>query len=1151
MPVNLIDPQGKTVEVPDEGVAAALAQGFRREQADEAVGRVGNDARQEIYGGAGGKVAAFGAGALSGATLGLSDVGLSALGGGEDLKALRDVNPYTSAAGQVAGQIAAAFVPGGQLTPAGMLARTAEEGVQVARGLGGVRGALGVVGVSGLEGAAQNAGTYLGDVAIGDRELTAEGMAGALGHGFAFGAVAGGATYGIEKGTIAARRLFSRSFEGGEQGAIDAASAFERTSDEVLAAHDDVYQIAKARYAEIQKAKAAAVEQRGYADVELAQAKLDKFRTPAPAEAAPHAPATSGEPSTVTTSSSPTSPKKQTWPEFMSGKMGRYMKSEGGHAGAMKRLSKEWEEYNAAPSTAAVAEAPLAPATSSAAPSTAAVGGDVTRLERQLQEMPSQVAGGATLQDLNAARTAPATTEQLIGPQLADEEAKLGDAIKTYEDRRAKVNDWVSRIKNPRTSYEAESTAASIGAGQKPSVRARRTQALNEDVFVEQSGGQLRTIGKGEHTLEDLTPNSRILARSNGDDFSRGAQLDEMYQDAIERAARSESRDAMDVALNEAADIEKQIHAHVLKNKPENAAVIEKIDALREAAGTSGYHAAFKRAERLAEREAEAAVPKLGRVNPEEEAAYQQALRGEGPRGPVDTSFLGDAERTGQQMRGEMIQAERAKKGLPPLSDDELAKAVVGKKSATVIDDVDEAAKVLTNYEKAGADLVDAVGDAAPPKAKDHAAGVRKAEGDAERKVNDRTARAVDDHVNEIYGPTRRTPDERIATARDAKLEANSQLAKLKVQEGEARKQVAELRPRKSGARPKQKAPDAPTAPEPASRVGRLADVGAVLEAANQVGIPGVPKPSDLPIVGPLLGMYLKFRALKAVAGKMSGRIPATGEARAAALAARTKERAAQSVDRMLGLAERNVSKIRQPTIATSVRVSEILSKRLHDDGEPDAPKGATQAELVAVRVRELSNAVANPQSVIARVRRELRDITDPDLIAAAEQHELRKLNYLHDKAPKAPEQSQFTKRPWIPAPSEVSRFVRRIEVANDPVVALEAVEQKNITPEAAEALRATSPKLFAQVQQRLVERSIDMDKAIPYQQQVRMSVLFDVDLDRSLVPETIASLQASFGQGTSTAPPMTQGAPMPSVASAPNLTAMFQTASDRRASRQ
>ncbi|PCH95668.1 MAG: hypothetical protein COB83_08095 [Gammaproteobacteria bacterium] len=38
---------------------------------------------------------------------------------------------------------------------------------------------------------------------------------------------------------------------------------------------------------------------------------------------------------------------KKTWHQFMKGKMGPYMKSEGGHAAAMRRLAKEYKIYKA------------------------------------------------------------------------------------------------------------------------------------------------------------------------------------------------------------------------------------------------------------------------------------------------------------------------------------------------------------------------------------------------------------------------------------------------------------------------------------------------------------------------------------------------------------------------------------------------------------------------------------------------------------------------------------------------------------------------------------------------------------------------------------------------------------------------------------
>jgi hypothetical protein len=72
------------------------------------------------------------------------------------------------------------------------------------------------------------------------------------------------------------------------------------------------------------------------------QAMLDALPKPgaAAAEAAPAAAA-----------------PRQTWSEFTRGKMGPYMASEGGHAGAMKRLGEEWTAYKAGGELPGAAEA--------------------------------------------------------------------------------------------------------------------------------------------------------------------------------------------------------------------------------------------------------------------------------------------------------------------------------------------------------------------------------------------------------------------------------------------------------------------------------------------------------------------------------------------------------------------------------------------------------------------------------------------------------------------------------------------------------------------------------------------------------------------------------------------------------------------------
>ena len=122
--VNMVDPEGNVHAVPPDEVSNAIAVGFRRESSQQATDRIAGEVKEDIYGNAGGKIAAATAGALRSATFGLSDAALAAAGGADDLRALREVNPGASAVGEVAGALVA---PGGAGAPgeAAMLTRAA------------------------------------------------------------------------------------------------------------------------------------------------------------------------------------------------------------------------------------------------------------------------------------------------------------------------------------------------------------------------------------------------------------------------------------------------------------------------------------------------------------------------------------------------------------------------------------------------------------------------------------------------------------------------------------------------------------------------------------------------------------------------------------------------------------------------------------------------------------------------------------------------------------------------------------------------------------------------------------------------------------------------------------------------------------------
>lgn len=252
--VNVVDAYGQAAAVPEEQALAVLQSGGRLEAPEETASRV----EQEKYGTVGQQAITAGESALSGATLGLSDVGLSEVLGDEyrtERAARERVNPLIATGSEVAGAIAPLIASGGTSAvargasligaptrAAAALGGLAERGV--ARGLG----ALGIEGTSVLgrgaatgarlaaggaaEGALYGAGEALSEAALapgGNYDHVGEKLWAGFKRGGGLGAIAGGglgfvggaasraAERGMEKlvGADGLKALLERTAQGG------------------------------------------------------------------------------------------------------------------------------------------------------------------------------------------------------------------------------------------------------------------------------------------------------------------------------------------------------------------------------------------------------------------------------------------------------------------------------------------------------------------------------------------------------------------------------------------------------------------------------------------------------------------------------------------------------------------------------------------------------------------------------------------------------------------------------------------------------------------------------------------------------------------------------------------------------------------------
>lgn len=299
---TLYDGEGKAVEVPLAETSRALAAGLgfapgQRVFVADAAGRVREtdaagalsffgsveglggraataselqeQSDREAYGGTLGQVGAGAAGLARGASLGLSDVAISELGGEgarEGLRKLEQYNPTTSTVAEVGGALAPALLSGGGSAPAsggaaaaraggGLLARGAGTAARVVsapsraaeavgRGVAGrLGGALGaeslaarvVAGAAApaVEGAIGAAAQEAARAYVDDSPLTADRLLAAGATGLALGAGAG-ATFALGGEAIAAGgRAVGRGIEGGTRAAVEGAGKLARAGGEL------------------------------------------------------------------------------------------------------------------------------------------------------------------------------------------------------------------------------------------------------------------------------------------------------------------------------------------------------------------------------------------------------------------------------------------------------------------------------------------------------------------------------------------------------------------------------------------------------------------------------------------------------------------------------------------------------------------------------------------------------------------------------------------------------------------------------------------------------------------------------------------------------------------------------------------------------
>jgi len=167
----------------------------------------------------------------------------------------------------------------------------------------------------------------------------------------------------------------------------------------------------------------------------------------------------------------------------------------------------------------------------------------------------------------------------------------------------------------------------------------------------------------------------------------------------------------------------------------------------------------------------------------------------------------------------------------------------------------------------------------------------------------------------------------------------------------------------------------------------------------------------------------------------------------------------------------------------------------------------------VAAAVQE---AQANPARVSDRIGKALGPLTDtsPATVAAASAVAVSGVNYLASKLPQM-KRDPYGLQPHLEQPrvsdSERASFMRAVEAVQNPTMVLTAAKKGTLTREHVEAVKAVYPKLYEEMRSQVFTSLVESKTQLSYARRVQLGILLDIPTDKTLSPEFIAAIQATY----------------------------------------
>lgn len=168
--------------------------------------------------------------------------------------------------------------------------------------------------------------------------------------------------------------------------------------------------------------------------------------------------------------------------------------------------------------------------------------------------------------------------------------------------------------------------------------------------------------------------------------------------------------------------------------------------------------------------------------------------------------------------------------------------------------------------------------------------------------------------------------------------------------------------------------------------------------------------------------------------------------------------------------------------------------------------------DRVVAQVRQFA---ANPQLLLDHVATMTEELgaTNPGVAQGVAYSAVAGILHLAAHLPPPNPPSPFPVRPRRPSAHEMEDLTRRLEAIEDPLSVLERAADGTLTSAHVDAVRATYPRLYAEMVAEMGQIMTGLTEPPPYQMRVRMGLLLGMPTDPSMDPTFVWAAQQTFAQ--------------------------------------